>query len=216
MSIEKINVCIADDHRLFRRGLSRLLSMYDRIGEITEAENGKELIDLIKVNSVHVVLLDLQMPVMGGVEVCQELVRKHPDVKIIVLSMNDSAEMVSLLIHLGARGFLSKGADADEVAQAIYEVADRGHFSSDLIFNALKAAPRDSLPTRFPRLSRREVEIVRLICDELTMREISELLNISEKTVQNHRFNIMEKLGVHNTAGIVKYAMNNMLISQHR
>lgn len=210
---EKIDVCIVDDHQLVRKGIQRILSGYERIGEITEAGNGKELLDLLKGYRPHVVLLDLQMPIMGGVETCEQVHKDYPDIKIVILTMNDAHEMVELLIHSGASGFLSKEATPDEVILAIQEVVDRGIYSNELVFKALQSNLKSEKQSPLSILSKREIEIIRLICNELTMVEISKKLNISERTVHNHRANIMAKLDIHNTAGIVKFAIRYQLIS---
>jgi two-component system, NarL family, response regulator DegU len=205
----KINVCITDDHPLIRQGIATILSFSERIGEVWEASDGAELLRLLKGYTPDVVLLDLQLPGMGGVEVCRLLNRDYPQVKIIILSMNDSPEMVELLIRLGAGGFISKGGDAQEVVQAIYAVHDHGRYTNDLVFDALRWVSSNASQPGTHQLSKRELEVVRLICEGLTMKAIGQRLNISEKTVQNHRANIMEKLGVHNTAGIVRFAVQN-------
>jgi len=217
MSLQKISVCIADDHHMVRKGMRRLLDLCERIGIITEAGDGLQLIHLVKTEKPDVILLDLQMPVMNGIEACGIVAKEFPDVKIIVLTMNDGPEMVDMLLKQGAHGFLSKNSNTDELEYAIYSVVDKGFYYNDLVYKALQTSKmREGKGGALPSISKREIEIIRLICDELTMKEIAKKLNISEKTVQNHRFNIMEKLGVHNTAGIVKYAIRNLIVEHNR
>jgi two-component system, NarL family, response regulator DegU len=216
MKSAKINVCIADDHRLVRQGIATLLSNFDRIGEIYEAEHGKAALEVVREMRPHVVLLDLQMPGMSGLDVCKIIVRDHPDIRVLILSMNDEPEMVELLIRYGAHGFLSKGADGEEVMRAVYDVHDYGRYTNDLVFDALRWGSRGAVRPEAHLLTQRELEVLRLICAELTMREIGQRLNISEKTVQNHRASIATKLGVHNTAGMVKYAVQHLALNMDR
>jgi two-component system, NarL family, response regulator DegU len=212
MKSAKINVCIADDHRLVRQGIATLLSNFDRIGEIYEAEHGQAALEVVREMHPHVVLLDLQMPGMSGLDVCKIIVRDHPDIRVLILSMNDEPEVVELLIRYGAHGFLSKGADGEEVMRAVYDVNDHGRYTNDLVLDALRCGSEGSIRPDAPLLTQRELEVLRLICAELTMREIGQRLNISEKTVQNHRSNIMQKLSVSNTAGLVKWAISNPVV----
>lgn len=217
MPEEKIKVCIVDDHAIVRVGISRLLKLNPRMGKILEAGNGIELFELLKTQTPDVILLDLQMPGITGKEICQILVKKFPTIKILILSMNDGLEMVDFMIQQGAHGFISKNSNADDLAESILAVVDKGFYYNELVYKALLQS-RNTTTQKNPLslLSNREIEIIRLICDELTMKEIATKLSLSEKTVQNHRFNIMEKLGVHNTAGIVKYAIHNLLLEDNR
>lgn len=212
---KKIDVCIVDDHAIVRVGISRLLKLSPRIGKIIQASKGVELFELLKTQAPDVILLDLQMPGMSGREICPILIKKFPEIKVLILTMNDGLEMVDYLIQKGAHGFISKNSNTDDLEQSIITVVEKGFYYNELVFRALQQS-RNSAVHRNPLslLSNREIEIIRLICDELTMKEIATKLSISEKTVQNHRFNIMEKLGVHNTAGIVKYAIRNLLLEQ--
>jgi DNA-binding NarL/FixJ family response regulator len=191
-----------------------LLQTFSRVSTIKEASTGKELIKLVSKEQPDAVLLDLHMDDMNGEEVCVWLSRKYPNVKIIIISMEDAEAYVQHLISLGAHAYLSKNAPPEEVEEAIYAAVDHDFYNNDLVNRALleyaRKQGKSSLSTT--SLSDRELEVVRLICDEFTMKEISEQLKISEKTVQNHRTSIMEKVGVRNTAGLVKYAVTKGLI----
>lgn len=217
MHEKKINVCIVDDHAIVRIGVSRLLKLSPRIGNMIQAGSGIELFELLKTQTPDVILLDLQMPGMNGKEICPILVKKYPGIKVLIMTTNDGLEMIDFMIQQGAHGYISKNSSADDLAESIITVVDKGFYYNDLVYKALQHS-RNSATQRNPLslLSNREVEIIRLICDELTMKEIAKKLGISEKTVQNHRFNIMEKLAVHNTAGIVKYAIRNLLLEDNR
>ena len=211
----QIRVYLADDHILFRKGLIELVRTFKRVGEIKEASNGRELVRLIEQDPPDVVLVDLHMPIMGGDEVCAWVEQYRPDIKVIILTMEVADEFVQQLISLGAHAYLSKNAPPDEVEQAISAVVDHDFFHNQLVMQALRNfTRRDARMKRdLPQLSDRELDIVRLICEEFTMKEIAGKLDLSESTVQNHRAAIMEKMGVKNTAGLVKYAFTKGLIS---
>lgn len=214
--VPRINVCLADDHTLFRKGLIRLLQSFRRIGEIREAANGKELLSLVEAKVPDVVLLDLHMPEMGGDEVCAWVDSHYPDVRIIMLTMEDSEEYIQQLITMGAHAYLSKTAPPDEVEDAIYTVVDKEFYHNPLVVEALRNITRREGPQirrDVPRFTDRELEIIRLICEEYTMKEVAGFLDLSESTVQNQRAVIMDKMGVKNTAGLVKYAITRGLTS---
>lgn len=210
----KIRVYLADDHMLFRKGLIRLIQSFKRVGEIREAANGKELIRIVKESPPEVVLVDLHMPVMGGEEVCEWIEKNHPEVKVVMLTMEDAEEYIQQLISLGAHAYLSKGAPPEEVEKAIYAVVDKDFYHNDLVMRALRnfTIRQTRIRRDAPQFTRRELEIIRLICDEFTMKEIAARLDLSESTVQNQRATVMDKMSVKNTAGLVKYAFTKGLI----
>jgi DNA-binding NarL/FixJ family response regulator len=210
----KIRIYLADDHILFRKGLIRLIQSFKRVGEIKEASNGKELLKLINESPPDVVLVDLHMPVMGGYEVCEWVEKHHQDVKVIILTMEDSEEYIQQLISLGAHAYLSKSAPPEEVEKAIYSVVDNDFYHNDLVIRALRNFTIQVTRIRrdAPQFTDREIEIIRLICEEYTMRQIANRLDLSESTIQNQRAAIMDKMNVKNTAGLVKYAFTKKLV----
>lgn len=210
----KIRLYVADDHILFRKGLIRLIQSFDRIGEIKEAANGRELITMVDHIPPDVVLVDLHMPIMGGDEVCEWVEKNHPEVKVVMLTMEDSEEYVQQLISLGAHAYVSKGAPPEEVEQAIYSVFDRDFYHNELVAQALRNFTKQAtrLKKESTQFTNREVDIIHLICEEYTMKEIADQLGLSESTVQNYRVAIMGKMAVKNTAGLVKYAFTRGLI----
>lgn len=201
-----ISVAIVEDLTLVRTAFRKLLTSFGRVAKVYEAGNGQELISLLGNVSIDIVLLDLNMPVMNGEETCIFLKQNYPSIKILVLSMYADRFRIERMIRLGANGFLSKNTEVNEVEDAIYAALDKGFHKNDLVENALNEGKRIS-----QGLTDRELEIIELICEEFTMREISERLMISEKTVQNHRTSIMNKLGVTNTAGLVKFVISRGL-----
>ncbi len=213
-------VYITDDQTLFRKGMARLVRRFKKVTHVEEAENGKELLDLLKKKVPNVILMDLEMPMMDGIEATEKVLAKYPEVKIIVLSMHDSQRHIFHLMELGAHAFLLKNAEPEEVEKAIESVIINDFYQNKLVVEALRKGTTEKNKTDFKTtfgssrgLSDREKEILLLICDQLTTKEIANLLFISEKTVENHRGRMMEKLGVRNTVGLVRYAYEHGLIS---
>ena len=217
--MNKIRVYIADDQTLFRKGMGRLVRSFPNVDDVKEASNGKELLDLVKKEPPHVILMDLEMPIMDGIEATEKILNKYPDVKIVVLSMHDTQQHIFYLMELGAHAFLLKNAEPEEVEEAINSVIKNDFYQNEIVVNALRKGAMDkkkadSRPIfqNTVALTDREKEILLLVCRELTMKEIGEKLSLSEKTIHNHRARIMDKLGVRNTVGLVKYAYESGLI----
>lgn len=208
-----IRVALVDDHTLFRRGMHSLLHGSDGIEVLFEAGNGLELFELItQVGLPDLVLLDISMPGMDGIEALAKLRSEFPTVKVIMLSMNQDDAMILHLMELGANGYLLKEADPDEVEMAIHSVLERGFYFNERVSRALlsklvKGEKFQPVFSGMVQLSDREVEVLDLVCHGLTNPEIGERLFISPRTVEGHRKNIMEKMGVRNSAGMVVYAI---------
>jgi two-component system, NarL family, response regulator DegU len=213
----EFKVYIADDHTLFRKAMVNLLLTFERVTQVRDAENGKELLALIKNSPPDVAIVDLQMPIMDGAETCENIINKYPDVKIIVLTMHDSGKFILQMMEMGVHAFLLKSSEPEELKKAIYAVVEKDFYHNDLVAAALRRNVKEK-KTR-PKhmfdpveLTEREKEILLLICEELTMKEIGQRLFLSENTVRNHRVNIMEKIGVNNIVGLVKYAYDSGLV----
>jgi DNA-binding NarL/FixJ family response regulator len=195
-----------------------LLRSFERVSEVKDAENGKELLTLIKFEKPDVAIVDLQMPVMDGAETCENIIQKFPDVKIIILTMHDSEKYILHMMEAGVHAFLLKNTEPDELERAIYAVVEKDFYHNDLVGSVLRKNVKEKKTGQRPvfrhaELTDREKEILVLICQELTIREIGQRLSLSENTVRNHRVNIMEKVEVNNTVGLVKYAYEVGLIS---
>jgi two-component system response regulator DegU len=208
--MKKLNVYIADDHTLFRKAMVNLLHTFEPVESVKDAENGKALLALMKYEVPDVAIIDLQMPVMDGAETCQVIVDKYPKVKIIVLTMHDSERYILHMMEMGVHAFLLKNTEPDELLEAILSVVEKDFYHNDLVATVLRKNVKEKKfgqkPSFSSDLSDREKEIVMLVCQELTIKEIGQKLSISENTVRNHRVNIMEKVGVNNMVGLVKYA----------
>lgn len=214
----KINLVITDDHKLFRKGLHSLLSDFDFIGNIYEASNGVELLDLLKSvdSKPDLILLDLQMPEMDGIKANKEIKKLYPGIKVIILTMEDDAQFILHLIKQGVNGYLMKDADPDELEAAIKSVIEKDFYFSEnisqLIYRNLNKKKKS--PGLFiPKFTPREIQTLELICKEYTAAEIAEELDLSVRTIEGYRSNLLDKSGAKNIAGLVVFALTNDLVN---
>jgi two-component system, NarL family, response regulator DegU len=209
--MKKLTIYVADDHTFVRKGMIRLLNTFDRVSIVKEAINGRELIQLVSQTQPDAVVLDLEMPIMSGIEAAKHLTEHYPNVKIVVLTMHTEEYFILSLMEIGVHGFLSKSAEPGEVEKAIYAVVDKDFYRNEIVNKTLLNGIKKSY-SGSSKLSPREVEILLLICRELSPSEISERLMISEKTFFNHRAHILTKIEGRGNVSIVKYAYQNGLI----
>ena len=216
---EVIRVLIADDQALFRRGLYVVLGTEDGIEVVAEAENGEEAVDKARELAPDVVLMDVRMPRVNGIEAARQIRAEVPTTKILMLTVSDEEDDLYEAIKAGANGYLLKEISVEEVAEAIRAVTQgqsliSPSMASKLLneFNALvkKAEEKQQFPA--PALTTREVEVLRLVAKGMSNREIAEELYISENTVKNHVRNILEKLHLHNRMEAVIYAVRERLL----
>ena len=210
-----LNVLIVDDHKLFRMGMDMFVKSFSEVRSVYQASNGKEALEVLMSSKIDVVLLDLEMPVMDGWEASKEIIAEYPTIKIIVISMHDSLQTVSDLIECGVHSYLLKDATPEDVHKAIISVVNNDFYYNNLVSRALhkRIKSRKSVVEDLANITPRETEILSLICQELTMKEIGELLFLSEQTVQNHRKNLMKKTKAKNTVGLVKFAFQKGIAS---
>ncbi|MEO1516183.1 MAG: response regulator transcription factor [Bacteroidota bacterium] len=216
----KIKLAIADDQVLFLRGLKYILQDFDDIDLIIEVSNGQELLDAIPHNPPDVVLMDMKMPVMDGMEATKEIKKRYPNIKVILLSMFDDERLITHMMEIGANGYLLKNEEPHILKEAIDSVLNKDLYFNDYVSKALLKGlqQKTDIPPSFMstnpalQLTPRELEVLRLICEELTTAEIAKKLYISARTVEGHRKNLLEKAGVRNTAGLVIFAVKNELI----
>ncbi len=211
---QKIKILLVDDHNLVRKGFRALLEELDFVEIVGEAANGKEAITLLR-NGVrpNVVLLDYEMPVMNGLEATSEIKHDYFGVKVIMLTMLQSKELVQEAVEKGVSGFLFKNTSLEELSEAIQRVAAGStYFSSEVTLTLLsKPAPNPEAPL-LALLSERETEILKLVALGLSSAEIGRQLFISPRTVDTHRNNIIHKLEVPGIAGLVQFAVRNKLV----
>lgn len=203
-----IKILIADDHQLVIDGLKLMLEDATDMQCIAEANNGIEVLQVLKNTAADIILLDINMPEMNGLECCKKVRVSYPDVKIIVLSMLQEASLIKQMLQEGASGYLLKNEGQAEVLAAIRSVYDGKPFYSegvmDIVMNSLSNKPTKKPSSPFPSLSRREKQVLQLIVEEFTTAEIAEKLFISFGTVETHRRNLLVKLNARNTAGLVR------------
>ena len=212
-----INVIIVDDHQMFIDGIKSLLKGEKEVCVIGEALNGKILVELLKYKIPDIVLMDINMPEMDGIEATKYLTANLPQIKIIMLSMHSNTEFIAGLIEAGASGYILKNTGKKELLEAIHRVADgKTHFSGEitqLMMDSFKNPARKTHKPELMQLTDREKEVLKLIAEECSTKEIAEKLFISPNTVETHRKNLFSKLKVKNLAGLVKYALQTGLIS---
>jgi len=218
-AMKKSKICIVDDHKLFRDGLKFLIDQMDTIEVVSEASNGREFLEILDEDqAIDLVLMDISMPELNGVEATKEAIAKRPGLKILVLSMYGDEEYYYEMIHAGAQGFVLKQSGANELETAIQSVLHGENYFSqkllrDIIININGPKPAsDNARGESASLTKRELEILRLICEGLTNAQIAERLYLSIRTVEGHKSNIISKTGVRNTIGLMMYALKNKLI----
>ena len=205
---DKITVLLVDDHALVRRGFRRLLEDDTDIQVVGEGSNGDEALRLTTELKPHVIVMDAAMPGTGGLEATRNILAKHPKAAIIMLSMHAEETLVRQALNAGARGYILKNALELDLAAAVKRVA-----AGEQVIDPALIKP-DPLPgARNRRLTPRELEVLQLICDGLSNKEIAVKLDLSANTVAVHRANIMNTLGVHKTAELVVYALQNGLVN---
>lgn len=210
----KRKVMIVDDHTLFRNGLRILLNNMENYRVVGEASNGKQFIELLQSEVPDLVLMDISMPVMDGIEASTIAHEMYPDLKIITLSMYGEEDYYYKMVDAGVKGFVLKNSDIKEVKTALDVVYEGGSFfSSELLQNLVNSLKSSTKSKEFQaELSEREMEILILICKGLSNQEIGDRLFISKRTVDKHRANILEKSDSKNTAQLVVYAIKNRLV----
>lgn len=207
-----IEVLIVDDHALFRNGLKILLNNLEHIHVADEASNGKEFLQILEKMSPDVVLLDIAMPEMDGVEAASIAMKMHPDLNIITLSMYGDEAYYNQMLDAGVRGFILKDSEIQEVETAIRSVYNgKTYFSQELLQNILGGFQHET-PIHTYDLSDREFEVIRFICQGMANYEIADQMNISKRTVEKHRSNILEKTDCKNTASLVIFAIKNKIV----
>jgi two-component system, NarL family, nitrate/nitrite response regulator NarL len=202
-------VILADDHNLVRSGLAAILTQDGRFEVVAEATNGLEAIDKIAAHPCDLVIVDLAMPRLGGIEMIQTLRANQSRIKILVLSMYDEAQFVVRALKAGANGYILKHAMDEELFRAIDTILNGAIFVSELI----DAAALNEFTLFDSELTQREIEVLRLIADGMTNPQIAELLHISPNTVTRHRANLMHKLNVHNRVELINAAYHHGFIA---
>lgn len=212
-----VHFMIADDHTVFRQGLKLVLSDDSSLELLAEASDGSQLIELLKTHKPEVILLDLKMPKMDGIEALKEIREKYPDIKVLILTMHDDEQLILHLMDAGANGYLIKNADAEEIKLALHACRENGYYFSDYVSSLmLKTLMRKGKqPTKFKPeivLNERELEVLKLICEGMTAIEIGKKIFLSHRTVEGLKASLLEKIGVRNAAGLIMYAVKQGIV----
>lgn len=212
--MSKIKIAIADDYKIFREGLKVGLSADENLEVLLEADNGEDLLKGLEVQTPDVIIMDLKMPIMDGLEATKAVRKKYPSIKVLVVSMYDDDKFIIHLMENGANGYLLKNAEPDEIRRSIYAVHENGYYFNDLVNKALlkKLVLKNNLKPSFNQnieLTEREQEVLKLICEEKTAGEIGKQIFLSPRSVEGIRQRLIEKVGVRNSAGLVMFAVKN-------
>lgn len=214
-----IKVAIADDHKIFRSGVINTLTPYENINVVFEAEDGEHLLQIMQEQQPDVILMDLKMPKMDGIQATIKVKEKYPQVKVIILTMYEDDNFIVHLVENGANAYLLKNSEPEEIYEAICTTFDKGFYFNEnvnlaLLKKVLHKNKQQFKPTfkNEVQLSDRELEVLKLICNEYTTQEIADQIYLSSRTVEGLRQKLLEKLSVKNTVGLVLYAFRNGLI----
>lgn len=213
--MNRIKVLLVDDHKIILDGLKSLLKNSEVISVVGEANNGREALRIIDNLEIDIVLMDIDMPVMNGIDALKEIRRRGSYVKVIVLSMHNEAGMIKSLTALGAQGYLLKSSSQEELLSAIIKVAGGNRFySTDVTLSLLNKSGTNTqeVSQLAEQLTERETEILKFITEGFSNKEIGAKLFISHRTVDTHRTNLMKKLNVGNIAGLISYAIKNGMV----
>jgi DNA-binding NarL/FixJ family response regulator len=209
MTNKKYRVIIADDHSLFRQGLKLILMELNDIEVIADVPNGKELVEIAGILEPDLVIMDINMPFLNGIEASKILARDHPEIKILVVSMYGDEQYYNSVIENGVKGFILKDADNSELKTAVRDILyGKTYFSQELLLRLIRSK---QTPANIS-LTSREQEILELICQGLGTTEISARLFLSDRTVENHKANLFAKTGCKNSLSLVIFAIKNNLV----
>jgi DNA-binding NarL/FixJ family response regulator len=215
--MQVIKVAIADDHKIFRKGVILSLRPFTNLKFVLEAENGEELLNGIPVSEPDVILMDLRMPMKDGIETTKILSKLYPHIHVIVLSMYEDEKFVYHLMENGAHGYLLKNAEPHEIRRAVMEVQEKGYYLNNFVNRILlkRAHARQKVVPVLGNeitLNDRERDVLKYICMEFTAQEIAQKMGISPRTVEAIKDRLMERFGSKNTAGLVFFAVKNNLV----
>ncbi len=216
MKVEKINILLVDDHELILNGLKVLLEKEDDFIITATAKNGVEAIALLPSLNVDIVITDIKMPEMNGLQLASFIKQKSPSIKVLVLSLYQDIEFIKTIIETEAEGYLLKNIQQQELVHAIRHIHNNGTYYSKEIVSILKQESNEKNQKKIPshNLSAREIEVLKLICEEYSSIEIAEKLFISKSTVDVHRKNILQKTDVKNLVGLIKFSIQHEIVGK--
>jgi DNA-binding NarL/FixJ family response regulator len=212
------NLILVDDHSLFRDALKFVLAQSNRLNVVAEASNGNEFLEILDICNPDIALVDISMPVLNGVDATKEAIKRHPGLKVIALSMYSDEMYYYKMLEAGAQGFVLKESGSDELLKAIFIVLNGGnYFSNQILCKIIKdflkeGEDKQTTNKKEIKLSKRENEILELICEGNSNNEIAVKLGISRRTIEGHRSSLINKTGAKNSVHLVLYAMKNQII----
>ena len=210
--MEKIKVLLVDDHQIILDGVKSLLEGTPDIDVVALANNGHEALNTLDILSIDIVLMDIDMPNLNGIDATKQISAKFKDVKVIMLTMHNESSMINNLIDIGASGYLLKNSSKEELLDAIYKVfKGEKYFSTEVTMSLLNKNQSKSSSSKVD-FTKRELDVIKLLVDGHTNKEVGDKLFISHRTVDTHRTNIMKKVGVNNVAGLISFAIKNGLV----
>ncbi len=217
MPSKKIRILLADDHSIVRNGLRSLFRTTRQFVVVGEASNGDEAVALAAKLHPDLAIMDVSMPKLGGIEATRIIKQRHPDIKVLILTIHDNEEYIYEMIRAGANGYVLKDAEKHEIFNAVRTVSEsEPFFSSGVSKVIIKKIAEDQREepksTGNSRLTRREEEVLKLVAQGLTSKDIADKLCLSVNTINTHRTNIMQKLDIHETAGLVRFAIQEGLM----
>lgn len=216
--MKKARVLIADDHQMVRKGIASLLGDNPELSVVGEAKTGAEVLKFLERDQADIVLMDITMPEMNGIEATKQITANHDNVKVLAISMYDEYDYIQSILKAGACGYILKDADKEELIMAIKKLLDGKNYYSDKVLAkitskvAYERKAEEGKVNYEPTLTKRELEVIGLVAKEFTNQEIADLLNVSNRTVDTHKRNLLKKLKVKNVVGLVKYAIKFNLI----
>lgn len=215
--MKKIKIAIADDYKIYRDGIKVGLAADKNLQVVLEADNGEDLINGLEKAGPDVIIMDLKMPIMDGMEATKEVRKRFDRIKVLVVTMYDDDKFIIHLMEMGANGYLLKNAESEEIRKSIYAVYENGYYFNDLVNKALlkKLVLKRNFKPSFNQdieFTERELEVLKLICEEKTAAEIGKEIFLSPRSVEGIRQKLIEKVGVRNTAGLVMFALKNGIV----
>ena len=212
---KKVRILVCDDHALFREGIKAILRNEPMFELVGEARNGRQALEMAASLNPDIVLMDIAMPDLSGYEATRRIKQERKHINVLMLTMYDEEELIARCLDAGASGYVLKDSPAGQLVYAIETVAKGGKYlSPEAIKKVVNqyVAGATRAETRYDRLSEREREVLKLLADGLTVKEVAARLNLSVKTVDVHKYNLMRKLDIHDRAELIKYAIQNKLI----
>lgn len=214
-----IKILIVDDHPLIAEGIKNALENYKEFKVLGVANNGKEALDFVNKTIIDIVLLDINMPIMDGIECAKHILKEQPEIKIAMLSMHQEMSIIKELINIGVKGYMLKTIPAEELQIAVNNIhKGKEYFNSEITKALLTGKSNNKIPyikqsSTVNELTEREIEIIKLLAEGMTNSQIGEQLFISHRTVDSHRTNLMKKIKVNNVASLIRFAFKNGIVS---